>query len=155
MTKKCRHDLPWLFHFRVLTFFFFPLNFPPRDAHCFWQWASKKGGVATNSESQQHQRISRISKMSKKSERCYIRPWCHFLTASSISRMTIFVRIFLFGHCQHHSLYLQSQHPIVTPEPWHCHPLPILEPEKRKEIILREIILTKNMFRSFLRKERI
>ena len=51
--KKPRtsHDLPlnshWtpvifhdFFHFLVF-FFFFPENFTPRDAHCFWQWASK------------------------------------------------------------------------------------------------------------------
>ena len=29
------YDIPWLF-------IFFPQNFTPRDAHCFWQWASKK-----------------------------------------------------------------------------------------------------------------
>ena len=58
------HDLPWFFHFRSFFFFylkisllemliavgndffifgpFLPQNFTPRDAHCWWQWASKK-----------------------------------------------------------------------------------------------------------------
>ena len=35
------HDLSGLFIFWSF-FFFFPENFTLRDAHCFWQWASKK-----------------------------------------------------------------------------------------------------------------
>ena len=33
-----------LFNFWSSAFLFFPQNFTPRDAHCFWQWASKNWG---------------------------------------------------------------------------------------------------------------
>ena len=43
MTSHWTLDLLWFFHFQSLFFSLFPENFTPRDAHCFWQWASRKG----------------------------------------------------------------------------------------------------------------
>ena len=49
-------DLPWSpmsFSFSVL-FLFFPENSTPRDAHCCWQWASKKWGGNHNHHHHYH-----------------------------------------------------------------------------------------------------
>ena len=42
--KNLNWEQIWIF---CLLRFFFPENFTPRDAHCFWQWASKNISALT------------------------------------------------------------------------------------------------------------